>query len=157
MANDFMTVKIEGVNELAAAFKKSPQIVKQSIDPAIRKAILNIQAKSIPHIPVDRGELLRMNTIFSSLSGVLESRAPYAMFVHGDGTSDRSKPHFPPMEAIEGWAKRHNIPAFIVARSIAQKGTKLIPFYDMGIKESEGFTSQVFASALNEITIKLSK
>jgi len=42
--------------------------------------------------------------------------APYVEF----GT----KPHFPPVGALEGWAKRHNTSAFIVARAIARHGTK---------------------------------
>lgn len=35
-----------------------------------------------------------------------------------------TKPHFPPVGALEGWAKRHNTSAFIVARAIARHGTK---------------------------------
>jgi len=155
---NFMTMRVDGMEELKVAFKKSPQIVKEFIDPAIHKALFNIQAKATPHIPTDRGELRnRQTTIFSTLKGVLENRAPYAMYVHGDGSSARSKPHFPPLEAIRRWADRHGIPPFLVARAIARKGTKLIPFYDMGIKESDAINNAVFASALNKITLKLAK
>ena len=33
-----------------------------------------------------------------------------------------SKPHWPPIKAIEGWARRHGAVAFLVARAIAKRG-----------------------------------
>lgn len=153
MASKPVTVKIEGMNELQKAFAKSPQIVKESIDPAIRKAILTIQARAIPHIPTDSGFLRNSNMpFFSSLKGTLENRSPYAIFVH-EGT----RPHFPPIHAIERWADRHGINPFVVARAISRKGTKGIPFYDMAIKESQPIIDSIFGSALKTITLKLAK
>jgi hypothetical protein len=35
-----------------------------------------------------------------------------------------SKPHWPPISALQGWADRHGIPAFLVARKIAMEGTE---------------------------------
>lgn len=35
-----------------------------------------------------------------------------------------SKPHFPPIEALQGWADRHGIPVWAVARKIARDGTE---------------------------------
>ena len=141
------------MKEMQKAFKKSPKIVRESIDPAIQKAILTIQARSIPLTPTDRGFLRGSNVpIFSSLKGVLRNRAPYAMAVH-EGT----RPHFPPIEAVQKWADRHGIPAFLVARSISKKGTKGVPFYDRAIKQSPTIIDQIFKSALTRITIKLAK
>ena len=51
------------------------------------------------------------------------SKAKYSKFVH-DGT----RPHWPPPQAIAGWARRHGIPAFLVGRAISQHGTKANPF-----------------------------
>ncbi len=39
-----------------------------------------------------------------------------------------TQPHFPPIDALEGWAKRHGIPAFLVARAIASRGTFARPY-----------------------------
>lgn len=33
-----------------------------------------------------------------------------------------SKPHWPPLAALEGWAKRHGTTAYVVARAIARRG-----------------------------------
>lgn len=40
------------------------------------------------------------------------------------GFSDQgTRPHWPPVRALQGWARRHGIPAFLVARKIAREGT----------------------------------
>lgn len=40
-----------------------------------------------------------------------------------------SKPHWPPIAALEGWAQRHGIPAYLVARKIALEGTEPTHFW----------------------------
>jgi hypothetical protein len=153
MAKTPVTVKVIGQKELEKAFRQSPKIVRDAIDPAIRKAILAIQARAITKIPVDRGELRNANVpVFSTLKGVLENRAPYAIFVH-EGT----RPHFPPLHAIERWANRHGINPYLVARAISKKGTKGIPFYDDAVKDSNPLIDSIFGQALTNITIKLAK
>lgn len=148
-----LEVKIQGQKEMAKAFKKSPEIVLGEINPAIRKTLLKIEARAIPKIPTDTGFLRNANvTIFSNLKGVLENRAPYAIFVH-EGT----KRHFPPRHGIERWARRHNIATFLVQRAIARRGTKAIPFYSDAIRETSGEAEIIFRKALNNITIKLAK
>ncbi len=41
-----------------------------------------------------------------------------------------TKPHFPPPQSLSGWASRHGMTGleFVIARSIASKGTKAQPF-----------------------------
>ena len=50
--------------------------------------------------------------------------APYAPYVeHG------TRPHFPPMDALEGWAKRHGFAsAWPICKAIADRGLKARPF-----------------------------
>jgi hypothetical protein len=52
--------------------------------------------------------------------GPTEKYGPYVEF----GT----QPHWPPLEALEDWARKHGIPAFIVARAIARRGTFARPY-----------------------------
>lgn len=151
--SDVLSVKIKGIDKLQAAFKKSPKLVKDTLDPAIKKALIAIQAKSTPHIPTDRGFLRNSNRIaMSILRGVLDNSSPYSTFVH-EGT----KPHFPPISAVEGWSKRHGISPFLVARAIAQRGTKGVPFYDKGINDAKQILDKIFNDALNTLTAKLSQ
>jgi phage gpG-like protein len=39
-----------------------------------------------------------------------------------------TQPHFPPLAALEDWARKHGIPAFLVARAIARRGTFARPY-----------------------------
>jgi len=50
---------------------------------------------------------------------------PYASFLE-HGTS----PHWPPIDALKGWAERHGFEKpFLVAQSIAENGTPAQPFF----------------------------
>ena len=39
-----------------------------------------------------------------------------------------TRPHWPPRAPLEGWARRHGVPVFVVQRAIARKGTRARPF-----------------------------
>ena len=49
---------------------------------------------------------------------------------------NRTRPHFPPVKALTGWAKRHGMNPYVVANSIAQKGTPIVPFLRMAFNQS---------------------
>ena len=86
--------------------------------------------------PKDLGEMRRSHTAIvdsaaipgwgrMEVQAVGKRGAPYPIFVH-EGT----RPHFPPVEAIRGWAERHGIDPWVLARSIAKKGTKANPWLE---------------------------
>lgn len=147
-------VQIEGLKEFRAALEKSPQVAAAEFDKAIKRTILTLLGDARKKAPVDRGFLrgAGMVTSFSPLKGKLENTAPYAKFVH-DGT----KPHFPPLHAIEPWARRHGIPPFLVARSIAKKGTKAIPFFQEAVDENEKNINNIFEKAVKNIVDQIAK
>lgn len=154
MADKSLSVEITGLDELIEAFKRSPQVSQKEMNKAIKKSIIKLLGTAKKKTPVDLGFLRGpgMQTSFSNLQGVLENKAPYAIYVH-EGT----KPHFPPLEAIAPWAERHNIPPFLVARAIAQKGTKAQPFFADAVKEEKGYVDRAFRTALENITNSLAR
>ena len=152
-----LKVEITGMKQLQEAFKKSPKTVSRAINPAIRRTLFLLQGKAIPKTPIDRGQLRTWKTIFSDLKGTLQNRSPSAMFVHGDGSAKRSKPHWPPREKIERWANRHGINPLLVARAISLKGTKLIPFLQEAIDENKRAVDNIFNRSLKDIVNRLSK
>lgn len=147
-----LSVEIEGLNELLEVAKKFPAEAAKEINDAIKKSILSLLGSARRFAPVDQGFLRGggMQTRFSTLKGTLENTSPYAMFVH-EGT----KPHWPPLDAIEPWAKRHGIPAFLVARKIATKGTEAKPFFNQAIDEEQKTMDNLFEKALNNLVNKL--
>ena len=54
----------------------------------------------------------------------VEATAPYAVYVeHG------ARPHFPPPDALEGWAKRHGFDsAWPICKAISERGLPESPF-----------------------------
>jgi hypothetical protein len=78
---------------------------------------------------------------------------PYASYVHGSmnknykyknlkypqdkNNFDRTKPHWPPFQALQKWADAKGIPVYLVAKSISEKGTPIVPFIKMGYEQSK--------------------
>lgn len=150
-----LTLEIKGLDKLKEQFAKAPQIVLQEINPAIQKSIILLHRLAGQKVPVDLGFLggaEAMKTELSNLRGTLKNTAKYAKAVH-DGT----RPHWIPIDAITPWANRHGIPPFLVARSIARKGTKAHPFFSDAIRDGQREIDSLFEKALNNIANKLAK
>ena len=73
--------------------------------------------------------------IFSGLRGELVNTKSYARWVH----EGRKPGKMPPMSAISLWArrKRIDVPPFVIARSIARKGTKANPFLKRAMEKED--------------------
>lgn len=89
---------------------------------------LRVQTRAKQLCPVDEGRLRSSIQIgFGSDSRgrfvKIGTDVDYAIYVH-EGT----RPHFPPVLALGGWANRHGINAFLVARAISRHGTRPHPF-----------------------------
>lgn len=150
MAN--LAIEIEGLKELQSNFKKNPEATRKYTNQAIKESVFTLLANARKLAPVDQGFLRgpAMVTSFEDLKGTLSNTAPYAVYVH-EGT----RPHFPPIDAITPWANRHGIPPFLLARSIARKGTKAQPFFRDSIEESQDAIDGFFMKALANIVKSL--
>tara|TARA_Y100001938_G_scaffold150365_1_gene240982 strand:- start:1006 stop:1536 length:531 start_codon:yes stop_codon:yes gene_type:complete len=86
-----------------------------------------------------RGRLPHSVKIYSSRS--------YAKYVHGDEKKSgrlrlsepytRSTPHFPPIKALKPWAEAKGLNPYAVQQSIGKKGTPLVPFFLIAMKETK--------------------
>lgn len=79
-----IAVTISGLDELKAAFKRSPQVATKEINQAIKQSIFELLADARPITPIVSGYLRgsAMQTSFQELMGVLQNIAPYAERVH---------------------------------------------------------------------------
>lgn len=114
----------------------------EQIKMAVRDASRSVQEGAKKRVPVDLGNLkssIDIQYLNGGLTGIIGPKEEYGLYVEF-GT----KPHFPPISAITGWANRRNIPPFLVAKKIAEKGTPpqpfLMPAFD---KEISKFLSKV--------------
>lgn len=100
----------------------------------------------------------------------VRSDSPKSPYVHGDPKRSgklnlqepftRSKPHFPPVRKLRGWAERKlgdpNL-AFVVARSIAEKGTPLVPYLLIAEKDTKMERTALLADLANDIEQQFKK
>lgn len=125
------SIRIEGHEEIIESFRNAESninrlgrsFLKGLSDYTVKQAQINILNVGA----VDTNTLIEsIDYQISQTSGGLRSEiAPggkaqdYAAAVEF-GT----KPHWPPISALQGWADRHGIPVFLVARKIAMEGTE---------------------------------
>ena len=65
-----------------------------------------------------------------------------------------SKPHWPPIKALELWARRHGANAFLVARAISKRGNIARKFLSKALTSSQTYIFKRFDQAANEVTRK---
>lgn len=92
----------------------------------MQEAVLIVLRDAREFAPVDTGRLrnsitgeVRFNQINNTVEGVVGSNLVYAPYMEL-GT----RPHFPPLSALQTWARRHGTNAFVVARAISRRGLK---------------------------------
>lgn len=117
----------------------------------MRQATALVTASAKRYAPVDTG-LLRgsitpsVSVGATEIKGVVGSNVKYAPFMEL-GT----RPHWPPISALETWARRHGMVAFLVARAIARRGLKARKFLQRAFDENRGRIVQIFKDEVNRI------
>lgn len=148
-------VEVRGLKELQ---RKTEQMVADlhgvPILNAMRDSTLLVQRKAKQNSPVDTGRLRasilpEIRSSENEVLGVVGSNVVYAPYMEL-GT----RPHWPPISAVEVWASRHGMSAFLVARAIAQKGTKPRKFLERAFLDSEAAINRRFEKAVHEVVEK---
>ena len=120
-----ITIQVTGMDELIKKIN-DPSILGEPMRGFFNDSVLSIQRDVQILSPIDEGRLR------SSITAEVD---PSPMPMYGKvGTTLQphyapdveygTRPHWPPISAIQGWADRHGIPAFLVARKIARFGTQ---------------------------------
>ena len=88
-------VEIQGLKEMKAAFKKSPETFVRIFDKAVKAASFVLLGASRQWTPVDT-DFLRgtMDTTFDVLVGKIESQAPYDIYVHEGTKKMQARPFY---------------------------------------------------------------
>lgn len=131
-------IEVRGVDRLQAVLRTSTLIAKP-LRTFMEAALFTVESEAKPIIPRDTGYLGRsLQTQITGTVGTLRTNAPHALYVHGRPPNPpaRSRPHWPPIAAITPWARRHGVSPYVLARAIARRGTKLVPFLTLAVKQS---------------------
>ena len=131
-------ITVTGDKELQRKLR-DPQFVRGPVRTFLLKSVILMEGNVKKETPVDTGRLRASITHkvepFRAVVGTNVAYAPHVEF----GT----KPHWPPLAALQPWARRHGFPAgrqgaFLVARAIARRGTRARRMFQKGVEESRG-------------------
>lgn len=130
-----ITVQLRGDKELQAALKR-PDLISAPVQRFLQRSSFSIEAQAKLNSPVDTGRLRSsINTRISGNLAKVGTNLKYAPHVEY-GT----RPHFPPLAALQPWARRHGFGAggaFMVARTIALRGTRATRFFGRAIESNQ--------------------
>lgn len=117
------------MRELQQGLNRAPGTLESETRKAMTTGLLLLEAEQKRNAPRDTGRLQGSihHTITgggANLTGRVGPAARYAYWVeHG-----RRPGRYPPIDAVAGWARRHGIHPFVLARAIARRGTRAQPF-----------------------------
>jgi HK97 gp10 family phage protein len=145
-------VEVEGLD---AARRKMEQVVKDlhgtPMQMAMRDATLLVQRAAMQNAPVDTGRLRasitpEVRTEGRTVIGVVGSNLFYAPY-----SELGTRPHWPPLAALEVWARRHGTTAFVVARAISRRGTKAVRFLQRAVEDNQQRIVTILDRAVGKI------
>jgi len=150
-----MTIELQIRTEHADVIRralKDPQMVMGPIRSFLQKSGFTVEGQAKENAPVDTGRLRSSITSRVAEHQVfIGSNVEYAPYVEF-GTD----PHFPPLDAMQPWARRHGFPAgrsgaFLVAQAIARRGTRARAFLKPALESSAGAIKGFLGAAAREI------
>ena len=150
-----LTLHLEGAERLAGALQRSPAVVAAAQAQAMTRSLLLIETDARRNVKQDTRQL--MNSITgrqrrqpSGVVGQVGPSARYGLYVERG-----SRPHWPPRAPLEGWARRHGVPVFVVQRAIARRGTRARPFLLPAYEKNRDTVVRLFAAAGARVTSTL--
>ena len=147
-------ITVTGDKELQRKLR-DPQFVRGPVRTFLLKSVILMEGNVKKETPVDTGRLRASITHkvepFRAVVGTNVAYAPHVEF----GT----KPHWPPLAALQPWARRHGFPAgrqgaFLVARAIARRGTRARRMFQKGVEESRGQIMAMWNAVGGEIVAR---
>jgi len=144
-----ITIKIKGLKELKAAFKRSPGIVRTQITKAIALSVALVNRQAKQEAPVKTGRLRAgIRSKISPFQGMVESTVNYGIFIHEGTSAHIIRPV--KKKALYWKGAAHPV------KSVQHPGTKANPFMKRGAERSEGQVQVIFQRAINNVANRLS-
>lgn len=136
-------IHITNLNELRAAFRRSPQVVADRLQDAIYGAALSVQREARMQAPVDTGILRSgIGITLSKLRAVVSPTAKYAIYVH-EGTGRYAR-NGNGRKTPWAYTDSHGNTRFT-------HGQKANPFMERAATNSESSVQAIFSRAVQQI------
>jgi len=149
------SLKIDGLERFQRGLQTATAATPAELRVAMVEATLIVEGEARRLAPRDTGRLQgsissRISGGGASIVGEVGPSVAYGLYVER-GT----RPHWPPTAALGGWARRHGISPFAVARGIARKGTRAQPFVQPALEKNRGRVEAVFMKVGARILAKV--
>jgi hypothetical protein len=142
-----LSIDVHGASELAARMgKATASVIPSQTKTAMETSLLLIEGDARRGVKRDTGRL--QNSIThriagggGDLTGEVGPSVKYGIYVERGRRPGRP----PPVAAVAGWARRHGVSPFLVARAIGRKGTRPAPFLLPAYEKNRGRITELFA------------
>lgn len=140
-----ITVQIVGLEKLQGGVAAGPATLAREVRTAMTAGSLLIEGTARSLAPKDTGRLGGSITHAitgggANLTSKIGPSVAYGLYAE----KGRGPGRMPPVAAIEGWARRHGMNPFALARSIARKGTKGKPYMRPAFEQNVGRVTSLF-------------
>ncbi len=140
-----LSVQIIGLEKLQAGVLAGPGTLAQGVRTAMTAGSLIIEGAARANASKDTGRLGGSITHTISGGGANLSSRIGPSVAYGYWVEKGRRPgKMPPVSAIEPWARRHGVNAFMVARAIGRRGTTPRPFLVPAFTANVGRVSALF-------------
>lgn len=145
-----MNLTIQGVNRTVENLGKVQAGIAS--EKPMEKAVQIVTKDARANTPVDQGVTRAsitpsVHSQGGEVVGVVGSNRKSALWVE-KGT----RPHWPPIRALEGWARRHGMKAYLVALAISRRGTKGHHMLQRALDDNQRRIIREFQDYYNRLT-----
>jgi hypothetical protein len=147
-----VTLRLVGADRLSAALRRAPETVTSEQARAMTASLLLVEGDARRNARQDTRQLLnsithRQRLRGQTLVGEVGPSARYGLYVERG-----ARPHFPPVAALAGWARRHGVSPYAVQRAIGRRGTRARPFLAPAFTKNAARIVALFARAGARVT-----
>lgn len=124
----------------------APAEIAKDTRSAMTTSLLLLEADQRRHVAQDTRRLMgsinhKITGGGANLTGQVGPSVRYAYWVEHGRKAGRA----PPVAAVSGWARRHGVDPFVLARAIGRKGTKAQPFVAPSLTRNRSRINKLFA------------
>lgn len=160
-----MQLRVSFVGKILDKMKTIRADARQELVDSVRDASTLLLEMTIREAPASTGNLkksLRREILNDGLTASVFTDLNYAMFLHGDGMSDRSRPFtIPAKEAMAGgtlyrWAAKNSLNPWAVRWGIHLRGIRHNPFMQKTADMHQPELKEILGKSLGKIVAHLS-
>ena len=148
-----MKIQIQGLEEFKTDINRAvgmfPNVVRTAMDKSTRHIKNEVQDKIVSEKIPYTGQL--QQSVYAKVLGDTKGEV-YVGAKHGIFVEKGTRPHWPPIEPLEKWARiKLGQPGlgFVISRKIAQVGTKAHAYFAPAVEKSVSYVHKTFEQTVD--------